>query len=269
MSWSQSAASWADARLAGTRFGPVQWFAAIDSTNRVLLEDGARGAAEGLVAVADEQTAGRGRLGRAWVAPPGASLLVSVLLRPQVDAERLALVTVAAGLAAVDAVRELAGIEAGLKWPNDVVVADRKLAGILAEKVGAVVVVGMGLNVRWESFPAELAEIATACNLCSTAPVTREEVLVRWLTRLDERLDDLPSVIGDARMRSATLGRRVRVELPGETFEADAIALSEDGQLVVRRADGTEQPVSAADVVHLRRTSRRRIPRVDLRVEPT
>ena len=167
--------------------------------------------------------------------------------------------------------RELAGIEAGLKWPNDVVVADRKLAGILAEKVGAVVVVGMGLNVRWESFPAELAEIATACNLCSTAPVTREEVLVRWLTRLDERLDDLPSVIGDARMRSATLGRRVRVELPGEAFEADAIALSDDGQLVVRRADGTEQPVSAADVVHLRAAANdsenRSKGRADLRID--
>ena len=230
----------------------MQWFTAIDSTNRVLLEAGARGAAEGLVAVADEQTAGRGRLGRSWVAPPGASLLVSVLLRPQVDAERLALVTMAAGLAAVDAVRELAGIEAGLKWPNDVVVADRKLAGILAEKVGPVVVVGMGLNVQWESFPVELAPIATACNLCSAATVTREELLVRWLTRLDERLDDLPTVIGDARVHSATLGRRVRVELPGETFEADAVALSDLGHLVVRRADGTEQPVSAADVVHLR-----------------
>jgi BirA family transcriptional regulator, biotin operon repressor / biotin---[acetyl-CoA-carboxylase] ligase len=245
-------ASWHDARLTPTRFGPVQWFAAIDSTNRVLLEAGARGAAEGLVAVADEQTAGRGRLGRSWVAPPGASLLVSVLLRPQVDTERLALVTFAAGLAAVDAAREVAGIEAGLKWPNDVVVADRKLAGILAEKVGAVVVVGMGLNVRWESFPAELAEIATACNLCSDATVTREELLVRWLTRLDARLDDLPSVIDDARTRSATLGRRVRVELPGETFDADAVALAEDGQLVVRRDDGTSELISAADVIHLR-----------------
>jgi BirA family biotin operon repressor/biotin-[acetyl-CoA-carboxylase] ligase len=245
-------AIWTDVRLADTRFGPVQWFTAIDSTNRVLLEAGARGVPEGLVAVADEQTAGRGRLGRSWVAPPGASLLVSVLLRPRVETDRLALVTMAAGLAAVDAVRELAGIDAGLKWPNDVVVADRKLAGVLAEKVGAVVVVGMGLNVHWESFPEELAETATACNLCSDAPVTREQLLVRWLTRLDERLDDLASVVDDARARSATVGRRVRVELPGETFAADAVALSEDGHLVVRHDDGTEQPISAADVVHLR-----------------
>src|SRR3954451_14671262 len=139
-----------DVRLApaGTRFGPVRWFDAIDSTNRYAAEEAvAHGrAAAGLVVVADEQYAGRGRLGRTWQAPPGASLLVSVVVEVDAARETLPLVTPAAALAAADALHALAGIEARLKWPNDLVVDDRKLAGILAEAVGstALAVVGMG-----------------------------------------------------------------------------------------------------------------------------
>jgi BirA family biotin operon repressor/biotin-[acetyl-CoA-carboxylase] ligase len=198
------------------------------------------------------QTAGRGRLGRTWVAPPGASLLVSVLLRPQLAVTRVHLLTVAAGLAAIDAVQSLAGIDARLKWPNDVVVDDRKLAGILAEANGGAVVVGMGLNVRWTDFPAEIAQAATACNLESDTPVARDALLDVWLRTFDERLRDLDAVADDAVRASATLGRRVRVELPAETFEADAVALTPEGHLRVRRADGSEVSVAAGDVVHLR-----------------
>ena len=157
----------------------VRWFTTIDSTNRYLLEAAREGAPEGTVAVADEQTAGRGRLGRSWIAPPGASLLVSTLVRPALAPEALSLVTMAAGLACIAAVRELGGIEAGLKWPNDVVVDDRKLAGILAEKDADAVVVGMGCNVHWDTFPAELASIATACNRCTDRVITREQLLAR------------------------------------------------------------------------------------------
>src|SRR4051794_7575214 len=146
------------------RFTDVRRFATIDSTNRYLLECAADGEPEGVVAVADEQTAGRGRLDRSWIAPPGAALLVSGLLRPRLPVERLHLVTLAAALAAIDSVTVLSGAEARLKWPNDVVVDDRKLAGILAESDGAgAIVVGMGLNVRGDWFPPELAVTATAC----------------------------------------------------------------------------------------------------------
>src|SRR5947207_2087542 len=96
--------AWSDARLAGTRFTDVRWFERIDSTNRYLLQCASDGGAEGIVAVADEQTAGRGRLGRTWVAPAGSALLVSVLLRPHLPADRTHLVTLAAGLAALEAV---------------------------------------------------------------------------------------------------------------------------------------------------------------------
>jgi BirA family transcriptional regulator, biotin operon repressor / biotin---[acetyl-CoA-carboxylase] ligase len=234
--------TWTDARLGGTRFSDVRWFERIDSTNRYLLDCAGAGADEGTVAVADEQTAGRGRLGRTWVAPAGSALLVSVLLRPRLSAERTHLVTLAAGLAALAAVGELSGVRAGLKWPNDVVVDDRKLAGILAEGDGTgAVIVGMGCNVRPDVLPVELAAIATA------VPVDRKELLVAWLRAYDARLARLDSVVAEAIARSATLGRRVRVELANETFEGTATSLTDEGFLVV---DG--RVVSAGDVVHLR-----------------
>src|SRR4051812_2967881 len=160
---SRGPASWSDPRLAETRFHDIRWFDVVDSTNRYLLECAAQGAPEGIVAVADEQTAGRGRLGRTFVAPPGAALLVSVLLRPQLPPERVHLLTLATALAAIDA---LPGVDARVKWPNDVVIDDRKLAGILAEadSTGAIVI-GMGLNVRRDGLAPELREIATACDI--------------------------------------------------------------------------------------------------------
>jgi BirA family biotin operon repressor/biotin-[acetyl-CoA-carboxylase] ligase len=177
---------------------------------------------------------------------------VSVLLRPQLAVTRAHLLTVAAGLAAIDAVQSLAGIDARLKWPNDVVVDDRKLAGILAEANGDAVVVGMGCNVRWTDFPPEIAQAATACNLESDRPVERDALLDTWLTRFEGRLRDLDAVALDAGHPAATIGGRGRVELPAETFEADAIALTPEGHLLVRRADGSEVAVAAGDVVHLR-----------------
>jgi len=232
-------ASWSDSRLAGTRFLEIEWFEVVDSTNRYLLERAAAGAPDGVVAVADEQTAGRGRLGRAWIAPPRSALLVSVLLRPKLSPERVHLVTIAAALAAIDA---LPGTDAQVKWPNDVVIGDRKLAGLLAETdPSGAVVVGMGLNLRGDWFPAELRETSTF--------VAREphELLVGWLLAYDARLRALDSVLPDAARSSATLGRRVRVDLARETFEGIAESFTPEGFLVV---DG--RVVSAGDVVHLR-----------------
>jgi len=185
-------ATWSSApevlrNLATTRFHEIRWFTGIDSTNRHLLLEAARGCREGVVAVADEQTAGRGRHGRTWVAAPDAALLASVLLRPDLPPERLHLVTLATGVAASEAVAAVGGFDAGLKWPNDLVVDDRKLAGILAEASGTstggagAVVVGMGLNLLSDAFPPEIADTATACDRHAAHPVDRAELLVAWL----------------------------------------------------------------------------------------
>ncbi len=203
----------------------------------------AAGAAEGVVAVADEQTAGRGRLGRTWVAPAGSALLVSVLLRPHLPAERTHLVTLAAGLAALEAVGELSGADARAQ------VAQRRRGRRSQARGHPRGGRRRGRGDRRDGFATygptrcaeELAPIATAVE------VDRGELLAAWLQAYDARLVALDSVVAEAAARSATLGRRVRVELADETFEGTATSLTDEGFLVV---DG--RVVSAGDVVHLR-----------------
>jgi BirA family biotin operon repressor/biotin-[acetyl-CoA-carboxylase] ligase len=254
------AATWATvrARLAGTRFTELRVLDEVDSTNRVALDDARAGAPDGLVVVADHQTAGRGRLGRTWVAPPGASLLVSVLLRPSVPVDRVHVVTMAAGVALVDAVRAVAGIDATLKWPNDVLVGDRKLAGMLTEADlgpdGAVraAVLGTGVNVNWGSVPGELDGLATACDIEAGHPVDRGELLGAFLVGLDACLRALDRVALDYRRRLATLGRRVRVELTDGPLLGRAVEVDVSGRLLVEVDSGCIVEVTAGDVVHLR-----------------
>ena len=255
---------------AGDRFADVRRVASTGSTNTDLVELARAGAPEGVVLVADHQTAGRGRLGRRWQAPAGSSLLVSVLCRPPLPLAGAHLVTVAAGLAAVDAVAEVAGLRPGLKWPNDLVVetgaGTRKLAGLLAESVTergelSALVVGMGMNVRRPvgdaAQPEGLARTAAWVDEVAGRDVVVDDVLQRWLAAFEERYEALLADGGVAAMRSAhraactTIGRRVRVELADETVEGNAVDLDEDGHLVVD-VGGHARAFAVGDVVHLR-----------------
>lgn len=263
--WSEVAA-----RVGGTRFGDVRRFAEVASTNTYLLEEARRGAPEGVVAVADHQTGGRGRMGRRWVAPPGSSLLVSVLLRPDLEAERAHVVTMAAGVAACEAVFLAADFAPSLKWPNDLVVGDRKLAGMLSEieladdRVDALVV-GLGVNVNWgggavrDDLPPDLVESAASCDLLAGRTVDREDLLVHLLERLEQWCSTLRgpngglAVLDAYRSRCSTLGRAVRVELPGgETVEGVAADVDDAGRLAVELPTGQRRAVAVGDVVHLR-----------------
>jgi BirA family transcriptional regulator, biotin operon repressor / biotin---[acetyl-CoA-carboxylase] ligase len=232
----------------------VVWFSTLDSTNRYALDAAREGAPGGLVVVADEQTAGRGRLGRTWEARPGSSLLVSVLLRDAGDPARTpGHVVMAAGVALAAAVEDVAGIGAGLKWPNDLVVDDRKLAGLLAEAEGDALVVGAGCNVNWESFPEELRATATACNLEAGHLVDRDALLDAFLDRFAAALGAGDRVVDDYRARLATIGRSVRVEhVRDADLVGTAVGITDDGALVVRDDTGADHTVVAADVHHLR-----------------
>jgi BirA family biotin operon repressor/biotin-[acetyl-CoA-carboxylase] ligase len=233
------------------RFADVRWVEETDSTNTQLLEAARAGAPEGQVLVADHQTAGRGRLGRRWESPPGASLLVSVLLRPDLAPGRAHLVTMAAGLAASDAVEEVGGVTAGLKWPNDLVVGEAKLAGLLAESVVEgghlrAVVVGMGCNVTTAPI-----EGSTAVADHTDAIVDRRALLDAWLRHLDARLDDLERVLPDYRRRCSTLRRPVRVTRSEGDLEGRALDVTDDGHLLVEAGDEVVE-LAVGDVVHLR-----------------
>jgi BirA family transcriptional regulator, biotin operon repressor / biotin---[acetyl-CoA-carboxylase] ligase len=247
--------------------GPVEWVEEVDSTNQVLLDRARTGEREGAVLVADHQTAGRGRLGRTWEAPPGSSLLVSVLLRPELTVAEAHMVTTAAGLAAVGACESVTGLRPTLKWPNDLVVersdGTRKLAGLLAETVVdgdrlSALVVGMGLNVNWPpSLPEELREIATALNHEVGHDVDRQALLEAWVRELDRRYAATGTASGrsalleDYRAACGTIGRRVRVEVTGDVVEGAAVDVDDGGRLLVRD-HGVEHAVSVGDVVHLR-----------------
>jgi len=195
------------------------------------------------VLVARHQTAGRGRLDRRWEAPEGVNLLVSILFRdvPPHPSE----LTRRVALAAVDACREVAGVDVVLKWPNDLLVGDAKLAGILAERNGAGdVVVGMGLNVGWA--PDGAARLGTPG---TDAEVTPDAVLDALLAAYDA----LPADV-HARYRASlgTLGRRVRIELPSGFLEGTATDVEPDGRLVVVDTCAITHRLAAGDVVHLR-----------------
>lgn len=254
-------------RLAGTVFTELRWVTETGSTNADLLEQARAGAPEGRVLVADHQTAGRGRLDRSWEAPPGSSLLMSVLLRPALEADQVHLLSMALGVSSVLGVQRVAGVSPRLKWPNDLVLdtpaGERKLAGILAEaELGGegvvAVVLGLGLNVRWPTeLPPGLAETAVALDHVTDRPVDRGDLLVEILRGLHHYHERLGSPSGreglrwEYRASCATIGRRVHVQLGAETLEGTAVEIAPTGALVLDTSDGRRE-VAAGDVVHLR-----------------
>lgn len=251
----------------------VRAVAETGSSNADLLAAAAAGAAEGTVLVAEAQTAGRGRLGRRWASPPRAGLTFSVLLRPDtVPAALLGWLPLLAGVAAAASVHAVAAVDATLKWPNDVLAGGRKLGGILAERNGTAVVVGIGINV-WQAqadLPPDVG--ATSLALASRARTTdtagdagglRERllaVLLGELGRWYESWRDQASP-GDADAcglrqeylrRCATLGREVAVTMPGtEPVTGTATGLDRAGRLEIRTSGGLVA-VTAGDVVHVR-----------------
>ena len=244
------------------------------STNADLLELARAGAPEGVVLVADHQTAGRGRLDRRWEAPPGSSLLLSILTRPadpprSLHLDQLHLVSNAVGVAAAVAARAATGADVRVKWPNDLVIETdrgvRKVSGILAESLltdgrADALVVGIGINVNWpDDLPDELAGIAVALNHGAGGPIDRDALLGDLLAELGRWYGALGSVegrgelLGRYREPSATIGQRVRVELAGETVVGDAIDVSSDGHLlVVDECPDRPREIVAGDVVHVR-----------------
>lgn len=224
---------------------PAGWHVTVvpetGSTNADLLEAAVAGAPDRSVRCALHQTAGRGRLDRRWEAPPGANLLVSVLFtHPTADPHEL---VQRVALAAVDACRSIAGADVYVKWPNDLLLDGRKLAGVLAQATAVVgrlaVVVGIGVNVRWA--PPEAARLGDEHN-----PLA---LLAAMLEAFDALPDDITARY---RERLATLGTAVRVHLPDGEVEGRAVDVEPDGRLVVLDACGITHRFSVGDVVHLR-----------------
>ena len=247
-------------QLGETRFSEVEWVKRTGSTNADLRERADQGSPEGIVLVADYQTRGRGRRDRKWESPPKASLLMSMLLRPKCPPEEFAWLTPMAGLAVADVCRETTGAEARLKWPNDVVVDDMKLAGVLAEAVPEAVVLGIGVNVYWPDAKSQptgfnnvpvslkaLVERGAAQSPASESTASdvdppdglsihlpdRADLLVKLLCNIEQRyarvgLPDWSAELrAEAKQRSATLGRRVSVAISLPVGDSPSIGENE------------------------------------------
>jgi BirA family biotin operon repressor/biotin-[acetyl-CoA-carboxylase] ligase len=231
------------------------------STNADVARRARDGEPAGLVVVTEHQTAGRGRLDRVWVTPPRAALTFSLLVTPgRVPTGRWPWLPLLAGLAVVEAVTDVAGVPALLKWPNDVLVDDRKVAGILVELVergsGAAAVVGVGLNVS--STREELpVETATSLELAGAGRVDRSALLGGVLDRFTQLYDAWVGAEGEGlrpayARRCATIGRDVRVDLPtGQTLQGRALDVDDEGRLLVDDG-GHVHALGAGDVVHVR-----------------
>lgn len=236
-----------ESRLRG-RFGrPYLYVRECESTQLLLLDSGLP---EGAVAVAEHQTGGRGRHGRAWVAPPGSSLLVSLLLRPPLE-RRVPELSLVAALAVSEAIEERTGARAGVKWPNDVLIDGRKVAGILAELRGATVVLGIGVNVSQaeEELPADAPTPPGSLRSTTGATTERVDLLAAILERLERgydawRVDGLEALMPGIEARDVLRGRAVTLDQD----ELTARRILPNGRLEVADAGGEVRALESGEV---------------------
>jgi BirA family biotin operon repressor/biotin-[acetyl-CoA-carboxylase] ligase len=251
-------------QLKGSLFGKrICHFFKTDSTNRVAMELGHAGEPEGAVVLAEEQTGGRGRLGRSWHSERAAGIYVTLLLRPKLAPVQAPLLTMMAGLSAYSAVQAVTGLTVDLKWPNDVLIHGKKAGGILTEmyaEPGQIrfVIVGIGLNVNQERFPGELANLATSLRIETGKPQSRLELLVRLLHEFESDYNRFlrEGVSGVVtrfeEVSSYAKGKRVRVTNGTESFTGATAGLAPEGLLRVERDGGELVTVLAGDVTEAR-----------------
>jgi BirA family biotin operon repressor/biotin-[acetyl-CoA-carboxylase] ligase len=253
-----------EAALCGTGlWREIRVVASTVSTNADVAGEARAGAAQGLVVLAEQQQGGRGRLDRTWESPARAGILMSALLRPAVPLPALSLVPLVAGVAVAEALREVGQVDATLKWPNDVLVDGRKVAGLLVERVSGssappAVVVGIGVNVSTR--PLELATPNATSVAMEGGPADREPLVKDVLRALEQRLAAWSAAGGASapvllpyRAMCETIGHRVVLHLPGrDPVEGVAVAVDDTGRLVIRSDDGRQQAWSAGDIVHVR-----------------
>ena len=249
------------AHLPETRCETVRCFETLDSTNSYLKREALSGAPSGLCAIANEQTAGRGRSGRSFLSAPDCGVYLSMLLRPYCTPERAMTLTAHAAVAVCRAIERTAGIQPGIKWTNDIVLNGRKLCGILTEitlegETGLIdsVVIGIGVNANnaAESFPPELREVAGSICSESGKPVDRAALAAAMVLSLDEMAADWQkdphAYLNAYRERCVTTGKEVRVLRGDSERNAFALGVTESFALLVRYDDGTEERLSSGEV---------------------
>lgn len=230
-----------------------------DSTNVQVKHLAQRGAAHGTVVVAESQSAGRGRLGRKWESPAGSNLYFSLLLRENIVPQKASMLTLVMGLALQEAIEQVCGIETKIKWPNDIVLDGRKIAGILTEMYfkednSAYVIIGTGVNVKAQDFVPQLENKAAFLENTCKEPVSREALLAKILECFEGKVALFIKTMDFSLLRQSynevlvNCGREVRVLDPAGEYTGTAQGINEEGELLVRRPDGTVEKVYAGEV---------------------
>ena len=230
---------------------PYRFERQIGSTNDVAREWALKGAPHGSVVVADEQVAGRGRFGRPWSAPPGTALLMSVILR--VNNTQVQRLTMLGAVAVAEALDPIVPGQVRLKWPNDVLLAGRKVAGILPEAIWQsdkimAVVLGMGINVRVDFAATPLDGRAVSVEPVAGRAVNRAELLAAVLARIDYWMIRIAALHETWRRRLSTLGQQVTVRAENSTIVGQALDVDENGALILQALDGTIHQIIAGEV---------------------
>lgn len=243
----------------------IHYVASVASTNAMAKELADAGEPEGTVVLADEQVSGRGRSGRAWFSPPGLGVWASIILRPSFDAKRLAGLGIATAVGIADTLGREFGVDAGVKWPNDILGGGRKLGGILVEadqvagdKIeSAVVGIGINVNIGPDGFPEDLRATATSLAILAERPADRLGVLRAALAAFEDTYEryarEGAAAVRDRwRELSATLGRIIDIEDAGRRVSGRAVDLSPDGALVLENTDGRAVEIWHGNVVAIR-----------------
>ena len=240
-----------------SRIGEIHVYKEVGSTNTVAKQLANAGAPDGVLVVSEHQTEGRGRMGRQFYSPKENGVYFTVMRRLPFPAEVSTLVTSAAAVAVCRAIGSLYGIEAQIKWVNDVYIAGKKVCGILTEasmnfehQTLDYVVVGIGVNVTAQEYPPELAPIITSLDQHTSNPIDRSQLIAAIVNELEDFCENLSerTFLPEYRSRSFLIGQPIRVISPMQTYEAKAIEIDDDGHLVVQTADGTIKTVNSGEV---------------------
>lgn len=237
----------------------IYYFPDTDSTNIRAKELGEKGAPHGTLAVAGRQSAGRGRRGRGWESPPGCSIYMSILLRPQFLPSRAPMLTLAMAYSVAEALKKCTGQEIGIKWPNDIVLNGKKLVGILTEMSSEIdyinhVVIGVGINVNMDSFSEEIAKTATSLRIETGKVMKRSTLIAEIMKHFERNYDtflqsgDLSGIREDYNRLLVNCGKEVRILGAKEPYQALALGINDSGELLVRKHDGSEEAVYAGEV---------------------
>lgn len=242
----------------------ILYYDVTDSTNQRIKQAGDEGAPHGTLAVADRQTAGRGRRGRTWESPAGSSIYMSILLRPDVAPNKASMLTLVMALSVAEGIRECVGSgedvpELQIKWPNDIIINGKKLVGILTEMSAQVdyinhVTVGVGINVNMTEFPEEIADTATSLRLECGHTVKRAPLIAAVMERLEENYEifleteDLSGLLERYSTLLINRDRDVLIIGQKEKYQAHALGIDNTGELIVKKEDGTLEKIYAGEV---------------------